>query len=414
MFMHKRWSKRNFIDGIFQGITYLFSSISFVTLGLIMVFLVNQGWSLLNFDLVTYNYESNTYLASIERFDDPCNCASTITLEDGVIYSEKWGLGVSEGLDLLGQPSIVIDYIHEDSPFKTLTNKSSVGPESFPLLKEYLISKISYNDRAASFARRGAVRLIEELDSSFSIYEIEVTTKGGGIRGSIITTLWLIGLTLIFALPVGIGAALYLNEYAKKNQFTRILRSFIELLTGVPSIIYGLLGLAIFVPFTVALTANSNHPATGGNIISGAMTLAVILLPVIIRTTEESLKVVPNDYRFASLALGASQTQTTFKVVVPGALPGILASTLLAIGRIVGESAALIFAIGSLVRDEITLTDKSTSLAVHIYSLMTDEPANIALSSTIALIILVIVFVLNLSIKFISHRFMKGRLGAQL
>jgi phosphate transport system permease protein len=144
------------------------------------------------------------------------------------------------------------------------------------------------------------------------------------------------------------------------------------------------------------------------------MTLAVILLPVIIRTTEESLRVVPNDYRYASLALGASKTQTTFKVVVPNALPGILASTLLAIGRIVGESAALIFAVGSIIRDEITLTDKSTSLAVHIYSMMTDEPANIALSSTIALIILMIVFVLNLLIKFISYRFMKGRLGTHV
>lgn len=412
--MLKKLSLRKLIDLSLQTITYLFSSISFLTLGAIVVFLFNQGWSLMSPDLLTYNFESNTYLAAIERFDDPCNCAPEITLEDNVFYSEKWGLGVSEGVDLLGQPSIILDYIHPDSPFKTLTNKSSVGPEQFPLLKEYLISKISYNDRSASFARRGAERLIQDLDSSNSIYEIEVTTKGGGIRGSLITTLWLIGLTLIVALPIGIGAALYLNEYAKKNQLTKLIRSFIEVLTGVPSIIFGLLGLAIFVPLVVQLTSNWEHPATGGNLISGALTLAVILLPVIIRTTEESLRVVPNDYRYASLALGASRTQTTFKVVIPNALPGILASTLLAIGRIVGESAALIFAVGTIVRDEITLTDKSTSLAVHIYSMMTDEPANIALSSTIAMIILGIVLILNILIKVISSRFMKGRLGAQV
>jgi phosphate transport system permease protein len=405
---------RKFIDGILQAITYLFSSVSFITLGAILVFLFNQGWSLLNVDLITYNFESNVYLASIERFDQPGEFTPTIQLEEGTFYSPKWGLGVEEGVDLLGQPSIILVYIHPESPFETLVNKSSVGPDEFPLLKEYLISKISYNDRSASFARRGAERLIQDLESSNSIYEIEVTTKGGGIRGSIITTLWLIGLTLAIALPVGIGAALYLNEYAKKNQFSRTIRSFIEILTGVPSIIFGLMGLAIFVPLVVSLTANSAHPATGGNLISGAMTLAVILLPVIIRTTEESLRVVPDDYRYASLALGASKTQTTFKVVVPNALPGILASTLLAIGRIVGESAALIFAVGSIIRDEITLTDKSTSLAVHIYSMMTDEPANIALSSTIAIIILGIVLILNLLIKFISYRFMKGRLGAQV
>jgi phosphate transport system permease protein len=221
--------------------------------------------------------------------------------------------------------------------------------------------------------------------------------------------LWLIGLTLFIAIPVGVGAALYLNEYARKSQFTMAMRSFIETLTGVPSIIFGLLGVAIFIPLTVTLT-----DATGGNLISGALTLSVILLPIIIRTTEESLKVVPMDYRNASLALGASRTQTTFKVVVPNALPGILAAVLLGIGRIVGESAALIFAVGSIVRDEITLTDKSTSLAVHIYSMMTDEPANIELSSTIAIIILAIVLILNLLIKFISTKILKGKLGGMV
>ena len=412
--MFKLLTLRKFIDGVLQAFTFLFSSVSFLTLGAILVFLFNQGWALFNVDLITYNYESNVYLATIEDFDKPGNYPVTESLDAGVFYSEKWGIGVEEGIDLLGQPSIIIAYLHPNSPFITLINKSSVGPDTFPLLKEYLISKISYNDRSTSLARRGAERLITDLESSNSIYELEVTTKGGGIRGSIITTLWLIGLTLLIALPIGIGAALYLNEYAPKNRITQTIRSFIEILTGVPSIIFGLLGLAVFVPLVVSLTANTASPATGGNLISGAMTLAVILLPVIIRTTEESLRVVPNDYRYASLALGASKTQTTFKVVVPNAIPGILASTLLAIGRIVGESAALIFAVGSIIRDEIMLTDKSTSLAVHIYSLMTDEPANIALSSTIAMIILLIVFVLNLAIKFISFRFMKGRLGTQL
>jgi phosphate transport system permease protein len=130
-------------------------------------------------------------------------------------------------------------------------------------------------------------------------------------------------------------------------------------------------------------------------------------MPVVIRTTEESLKVVPDDYRFASLALGASKTQTTFKVVLPNAIPGILTATLLAIGRIIGESAALVFAIGATIKDEISLTGQSTSLAVHIWAMMSDEPANIELSTTIALIILFIVLVLNITIKMISKNFMK-------
>lgn len=402
-----KFKLRNLLDGLLQLTTFFFSSVSFLTLGAILVFVFNQGWALVNIDLIRYPYESTTILGKpIEEQSEFCFCEPSIELEEGTFYSPKWGIGFAQGIDLLGQATIQLSYIHPQSPLTSLMDKSING-SPFALLPDYLIQKISYNDRATSLARRGVERLVNELESSNSIYEIEVITKGGGIGGSIITTLWLIALTLVIAIPIGVGAALYLNEYAKKNQITNAIRSLIETLTGVPSIIFGLLGVAIFIPLTVSLTS-----ATGGNLISGALTLSVILFPIVIRTTEESLKVVPDDYRNASLALGASRTQTTFKVVVPNALPGILAAVLLGIGRIVGESAALIFAIGSIVRDNITLTDKSTSLAVHIYSMMTDEPANIELSSTIAIIILAIVLLLNLSIKFITSRVMKGRIGS--
>ena len=396
---------RKVIDWLMQTLTFLFSSVSFITLGAIFLFVFNQGWSLVNIDLLIYPYESETILTEPNDEITFCECEATIDLDENVFYSVKWGVGFIEGEDILGQTTIQLSYIHPQSPLKTLHNKG-VADDTLTLLPEYLIQKISYNDRSASFARRGVERMINELNSSNSIYEIEVITQGGGIGGSVITTLWLIALTLIIAIPIGVGAALYLNEFAPKNQITKAIRSFIETLTGVPSIIFGLLGVAIFIPLTVALT-----DATGGNLISGALTLSVILLPVVIRTTEESLKVVPDEFRQGSLALGASKTQTTFKLIVPNALPGILAAILLGIGRIVGESAALIFAIGALVKDDITLTGKSTSLAVHIYSMMTDEPANIELSSTIAIIILAIVLVLNLSIKFISSILMKGKLG---
>ncbi len=396
---------RKFIDWVLQTLTFLFSSVSFITLGAIFLFVFNQGWSLINIDLLIYPYESETILAEPNDDISFCECEPTIDLNENVFYSIKWGIGFIEDEDILGQTSVQLAYIHPESPLKILHNKG-IQDDTVTLLPEYLIQKISYNDRSASFARRGVERMVNELNSSNSIYEIEVITQGGGIGGSVITTLWLIALTLIIAIPIGVGAALYLNEFAPKNQITKAIRSFIETLTGVPSIIFGLLGVAIFIPLTVALT-----DATGGNLISGALTLSVILLPVVIRTTEESLKVVPDEFRQGSLALGASRTQTTFKLIVPNALPGILAAILLGIGRIVGESAALIFAIGALVKDDITLTGKSTSLAVHIYSMMTDEPANIELSSTIAIIILAIVLVLNLSIKFISSILMKGKLG---
>jgi len=394
-------SKIRVKDLCLQIATYLAAFVSLLALSLIVFYVASNGLKLLNTDLIRNNYLAVNYIADLKDDSTFCNCAPTIDLEDNAYYSQRWGIALNDGKDLMGKNVVEVNYINPNSPFNELIDKG-VG-ESFLVLKtDYSIIRIAYEDRASSLSRYGAQQMVEDLDAASSFRELEFATTGGGIRGSIMTTLYLIFFTLLFALPIGIGAALYLNEYAKQTRFTKLIRSLIETLTGVPSIIYGLMGLAIFVPFIVSITS-----ATGGNIISGAMTLAVILLPVIIRTTEESLKVVPDDYRFASLALGAGMTQTTFKIVLPNAFPGILTATLLAIGRIIGESAALVFAIGTAIKDDVILTQQSTSLAVHIWSMMTDEPANIELSTTIALIILMLVLVLNLSIKLLSKNFMK-------
>ncbi|MFA6627718.1 MAG: ABC transporter permease subunit, partial [Bacilli bacterium] len=137
---------------------------------------------------------------------------------------------------------------------------------------------------------------------------------------------------------------------------------------------------------------------------SGALTLSIILLPIIIKTTEESLKVIPHSYRMASLALGASRTQTTFKIVLPNALSGILTATLLSIGRIIGESAALIYAVGTAIKDTAIINDKSTSLAVHIWSLMSGENPNYELACAISIIILMVVALISIGVKIISKK----------
>jgi phosphate transport system permease protein len=388
-------------ENLYKGITYGASFVSLAVLLLIVGYVFLNGFRLLNLDLITHNYTAVTYIADLDEGFTLGNYETNRTFDEETFYSEKWGLALSDDTDLQGKNVIVITYVHPDSPLHDLNNKG-VGDPNLDLRTDYEIIRIAFDGAASALSSRGAQNMITLLDQQDDIRELEFATTGGGIRGSIITTLYLIVLTLVFALPIGIGAAIYLNEYAKNNKFNRMLRSFIETLTGVPSIIYGLMGLAIFVPITIRLTS-----ATTGNLISGSMTLAVILLPIIIRTTEESLKVVPDDYRFASLALGASKTQTVFKVILPNAFSGILTATLLAIGRIIGESAALVFAIGTSIKDDVYLTDRSTSLAVHIWSMMTDEPANIELSSTIALIILMMVLILNISIKLISKRFMR-------
>ncbi|MDP2424993.1 MAG: phosphate ABC transporter permease PstA [Candidatus Izemoplasmatales bacterium] len=404
--MFDNLKKRKLSDGFMQALTYLSSTVSLVTLLLIFGFIISKGSSFLNLNLITENYESQGFVADLYAGYELCDCnASGEYLEDG-FYSKKWGIALVDSTDLLGKNVVEVLYVHQDSPFQQLHDKG-IGTDPIKMKTDYDIIRIAFESHATALSRHGAAQMIEYLNANDSIREIEFQTAGGGIKGSLITTLYLIGLTLLFALPIGVGAAIYLNEYAKPTKSTKIIRSLIETLTGVPSIIYGLMGLAIFVPLTVSLTN-----ATGGNIISGAMTLAVILLPIIIRTTEESLKVVPDEYRQASLALGASKTQTTFQVVLPSAIPGIMTATLLAIGRIVGESAALVFAIGTAIKDDITLTGKSTSLAVHIWAMMTDEPANIELSATIAIIIVLITILLNIIIKIISTRYLKRKLGS--
>ena len=137
------------------------------------------------------------------------------------------------------------------------------------------------------------------------------------------------------------------------------------------------------------------------------MTLAIILLPTIIRTTEESLKVVPQNFREASFSLGANQTQTIFKIVLPAALPGILTATILGIGRVIGESAALIYTMGTFINDDPSLLQGATSLAVQIWSIMNGEQPNFALASSISIIILVMVLIMNISVKSISRKLFK-------
>ncbi|MCF7929932.1 MAG: phosphate ABC transporter permease PstA [Acholeplasmataceae bacterium] len=398
-------NKRKWKDGILQGITYFASFFSIAALLMIIGFVFLNGFKLLNWDLITHNYVAVSHIADLKDEAEVGVYEATKTLGDDVYYSVKWGLGLRDDINIQGKTVVIVDYVHPDSPF-VLLNDKGVGVEDLSLSIDYEIIRIAFENTSSALSVYGSETMIDILDSQDTFRELEYATTGGGIRGSIITTLYLIALTLVMALPIGIGSAIYLNEYAPNNKLTRLIRSLIETLTGIPSIIYGLMGLAVFVPLTIRLT-----DATGGNIISGAMTLSVILLPIVIRTTEESLKVVPDDYRYASLALGASKTQTTFKVILPNAFSGILTATILAIGRIIGESAALVFAIGTAIKDEVSLTDKSTSLAVHIWAMMTDEPANIELSTTIAIIILMIVLILNISVKFLSRRMTK-RFGA--
>ncbi|XFA98386.1 phosphate ABC transporter permease PstA [Candidatus Izemoplasma sp. B36] len=389
-------------DRIYQILISLVSLIGLVILIAVFGYVIKNGSHLLSWDLLTGDYYSEVYDAYYDgnpvtgsEFVAPSN------LDNETYFSTRWGIALKDDLDVEGHHYILVVYVDINSPLASLPDKNEEG-NYVSVTSGQELGKIIFIDEGYNIMNPtdGAENAIQMFDENSDIYNIILTTSGKGIRGSLITTVYLIVMTLIIALPIGVLTAIYLHEFASKtNKIVGILRRMIEMLTGVPSIIYGLLGAAVFIPFVSSI---SN--ADGGSLISGALTLAVIILPVIISSTEETLKTIPDEYRQASLALGATKSQTTFKVILKSAIPGILSAILLSIGRIIGESAALIYAIGTAIKDEIIITERSTSLAVHIWSVMSGETPNFELASAISIIILVVVLLMNLTVKLAVKR----------
>ena len=222
---------------------------------------------------------------------------------------------------------------------------------------------------------------------------------GGGIKPFIVSTLYTIGLSLIVATPIGVLSAVYLHEYAKQGRLVKIIRYSTEALSGIPSIVYGLFGAAFFVT-TLKF---------GYSLIAGSLTLSIIILPVIIRTTEEALKVVPPSYREASLGLGATRFQTLYKVILPSALPGILSGVILSIGRVIGESAAILLTAGTVASMPSSIFDSARTLTVHSY-LLTKEMGDIKGSATVGVVLIIIVLILNTTAKMIAKKLSKGNI----
>ena len=226
--------------------------------------------------------------------------------------------------------------------------------------------------------------------------------RAGGIFPAIVGTLELVGLTVLFALPMGVLAATYLNEYARDHRLTRIVRLAIVNLSSVPSVVYGLFGLGLFVVFC----------RFGASLLSGALTLAIMILPVIITATEEALRTVPKSFREVSLSLGASRWQTIRHAVLPYAVPGIMTGTILGIGRAAGETAPILFTVAAfyLPRLPRSIFDQAMALPYHLYVISTQIP-NIPLVTRYgtALVLLILVLSLNMLAIVLRARFRRKR-----
>ena len=214
-----------------------------------------------------------------------------------------------------------------------------------------------------------------------------------GILPNILNTIYIILITLVIVLPIGVGAAIYLNEYAENKKVVRIIELATETLSGIPSIIYGLVGMLIFIQFF----------SLGTSLLAGSLTLVIMTLPTVIRTTQESLKTVSQGYREGSLALGAGKWYMIRTVVLPSAIDGIVTGCILSIGRIVGESAALLFTAGMAnevlgIVDAVKPGNAGSSLTVALY-MYAKERGEFEIAFAIAAILLVLTFVINISAK---------------
>lgn len=222
-----------------------------------------------------------------------------------------------------------------------------------------------------------------------------------GILGNIVNTIYIIVITLVIATPIGIGAAVYLTEYAKRGKLVKLIEFTTETLQGIPSIIYGLFGM-VFFGVSVGL---------GTSILCGCLTLTIMVIPLIIRTTQEALKTVPQGYRTGALGIGATKWYMIRTIIIPSALPGIVTAVILSVGRIVGESAALLFTAGAgyyLPRALFSHALKSGgSLTIQMYLSM--ERGEFDNAFGIALVLVLIVLAINFATKAITSRMEKGQ-----
>ena len=225
---------------------------------------------------------------------------------------------------------------------------------------------------------------------------------GGGILPAIVGTICLSVGSMIFAFPIGVLSGIYLNEYAGNGKIIRFIRMMTNNLSAIPSIVFGLFGMALFV----------NGLGFGDSILAGSLTLGILVLPVVIRTTEEALKQVDDSYRHGSLALGASKLQTIFKVVLPMAMPNVLTGLILSLGRVSGETAPILFTVAAYFLPKLptSIFDQVMALPYHLYVLSTsgtDIEASRSMAFGTAFVLVMIVLILNLIANALRRYFSK-------
>lgn len=388
-------------DVITKSVIYLATGVTISVLLFIVGFIFFKGIGMVNWEFLTRDFNQKVVYAFTDSSHIPMSISDDElssqnpydkryeSIIEGPVYIENIGAAVSKVMftdNVTEKEQFVISYIEKNSPL--LEAEDSTGRD-VKIGTDYVVEGINGND----FSTLSLDEVATLISGESGNLKIKVVQPGGGIKSNIVTTLYMILLALLVALPLGIFGAIYLTEYAKPGKLVNAIRFAAECLAGIPSIIFGLFGMAFFV---VALNFQIS-------LLSGSLTVAIILLPVIIRSTEEALKTVPMSFREGSLALGATKLQTIFKVILPCAVPGIATAVLLSIGRVVGESAALLLTAGTVAQIPATLFSPGSTLTVQAYYVAKEE-GNIELACAIGIIIIAIVIILNILSRILSKK----------
>ena len=372
---------RKIKDAMLQIAIYLSTAVTVGIVAIIIGFILYKGLPGVNVNFLTRMWDDKTTFVKVEQLKEEQKDEA-----EGYIAS----LGITVALDQ--NNNVYISDIDSNSSVK---NAKDMKKNSYALVKQDQITKVG----SVKLEGLSLSEVVKSFDQDKSTIRLKVTRPGGGILPMLVSTIYIILLSLLVAAPIGVLSAIYLNEYAKPGKVLRLIRFAIQNLAGIPSIIYGLFGMLVFVQIL--------HMQY--SILAGALTLSIVLLPTIITTTEEALKAIPKSYRESSLGLGATKLQTNYKVVLPNALPGILVAIILSIGRIVGESAALILTAGTIAQIPDSLTGSSAgaaTLTTKLYWLI-KEKGDIAGACSIAIVLLVLIILINIAAKLISRRFLQ-------
>ena len=382
-------------DALLKGVIYGCAGFTVVILAVIIGFIVIKGLPGITPEFLTHQYEDKTTYVTTGAY---------VEMQGGSDENYVGNMGITLGLK---DGKVVIDAIDKYSPLKHAVDGTG---EEYEVKKGDQITKFqdyvidgSYKE-IVSGGKLTEEEFLAEVRSTMEAaegtsFKVKVVRPGGGIVPMAVTTVYMIVLSILIAAPIGILAAVYLIEYAKPGKLMTLIQFAIENLAGIPSIIYGLFGSVFFV----------STLKFGYSILAGAMTVSIILLPTIITTTEEALKAIPRGYRESSLGLGATKLQTISRVVLPTAVPGILVAVLLSIGRVVGESAALLLTAGTVAQIPKALIGNSASgatLTIKAYTLMKEEN-DLTTACAIGIILLLIIILINAASKWVTKRLLE-------